>query len=192
MIYWRAVPPDQYTAVLARLEAEEKERLALEARTIDRVTPGEQQPEVEHRVRSEGSTTGATNGRTWRDASGWFSYDLRLGTGDAPRSAPGSQRSTPQTVPPGYPAGATGGQLELGVTYWAGQRDRQFDILVGNRVIASVALDGAQPDRFIDAAYPLPGEIVRAATNGVLTVTFAAKPGSRAGAVYDVRLLAAR
>jgi hypothetical protein len=29
-------------------------------------------------------------------------------------------------------------------------------------------------------------------TKGILTVTFAAKPGSRAGAVYDVRLLAGR
>jgi hypothetical protein len=29
-------------------------------------------------------------------------------------------------------------------------------------------------------------------TKGVLTVTFAARPGSRAGAVYDVRLLAGR
>jgi hypothetical protein len=28
--------------------------------------------------------------------------------------------------------------------------------------------------------------------DGLLTVTFAAKPGSRAGAVYDVRLLAGR
>jgi len=77
------------------------------------------------------------------------------------------------------------------VTYWAGQRDRQFDVRVNDRVIASVALDGAQPDRFIDATDPIPADIVRAAETGVLTVTFA-KPGSRAGAVYDGRLLALR
>jgi hypothetical protein len=166
MIYWRAVRPDQYTAVLARLEADEKDRLALDARTIDRVTPGEQQPEVEHHVESDGSTTGVTNGRAWREATGWFSYELRVS--------------------------GSGARVELQVTYSAGQRDRLFDVLVNDRVIASVALDGRQPDRFIDATYPVPAEVLSAATNGLLTVRFRAKPGSRAGAVYDVRLLAAR
>ena len=63
---------------------------------------------------------------------------------------------------------------------------------MNDRVIASVALDGAQPDRFIDLTYPIPADVVRAAETGVLTVTFAARPGSRAGAAYDVRLLALR
>jgi DUF1680 family protein len=179
VLYWRVVAADQYGAVVDSLEAEEKGRLALEARTIDRVTAGEQQPEVEHHVRSDGSTTGATNGRTWRDAGGWFSYELRL---DALPHPPTSAR----------PPSTSGQTLELLVTYWAGQRDRQFDILVNDRVIASVALDGAQPDRFVDASYSIPADIVRAATSGVLTVTFNARPGSRAGAVYDVRLLGGR
>jgi hypothetical protein len=195
MLYWRVVAPDQYGAVVARLAAQEKERLALETRTIDRVTAGEQQPEVEHHVGSDGSTTGATNGRTWRDAGGWFSYELRIDSINSPRS---TREIQPE---PGTPATSarprsTNGEplepLELLVTYWAGQHDRRFDILVNDRVIASVALDGAQPDRFVDAKYSIPADVVRASTNGVLTVTFSAKPGSRAGAVYDVRLLGAR
>ena len=191
MIYWRSVAPDQYSAVVARIEAEEKDRLALEARTIDRVTPGEQQPEVEHHVRSDGSTTGATNGRAWREASGWFSYDLRLDTA-SPHSTRGVQPSHPPSAAAAGQRDVRGQPLELLVTYWAGQRDRQFDVRVNDRVIASVALDGSQPDRFIDATYPIPADVVAAAETGVLTVTFAAKPGSRAGAVYDVRLLAVR
>ena len=192
MIYWRAVASDRYSAVVARLKAEEDERLALDARTIDRVTPGEQQPEVEHHLRSDGSTTGSTNGRTWREASGWFSYDLTLGAADAPRSATGSQRSAPGTAAPGSQAGVRGSPIELRVTYSAGQRDRQFDIRVNDRVIATVTLNGEQQDRFLDATYPIPADVVGAATNGMLTVTFAAKPGSRAGAVYEVRLLGGR
>ncbi len=74
------------------------------------------------------------------------------------------------------------------VTYSDGQRDRRFDILVNDRAIASVALDGQHPDRFTDATYLIPPDVVPA-TNGVLTVKFVAKPGSRTGAVYDVRLL---
>ncbi len=192
MIYWRAVPPDQYSAVVSRLAVEEKERLALEARTIDRVTPGEQQPEVEHHVRSDGSTTGATNGRAWREASGWFSYELRLVTTASPGAPPGTQAPPPNATTSTSQEGISARPLALVVTYWAGQHDRQFDILVNDRVIASVALDGSQPDRFIDATYPIPADVVRAAETGLLTVTFAAKPGSRAGAVYDVRLLAVR
>ena len=107
--------------------------------------------------------------RSWREASGWFSYELKL---------PDRAR--------------TGSPLSLLVTYSAGQRDRQFDIRVNDRAIAAVTLNGQQPDRFTDVSYAIPAEIVGAAKDGVLTITFAAKPGSRAGAVYDVRLLAAR
>src|SRR4029453_11957460 len=78
MIYWRAVAPRDYPKVVTELEAEEKQRLSLDRRTLDRVTPGEQQPEVEHKVQGEGATTGVTNGRSWRDASGWFGYELRV------------------------------------------------------------------------------------------------------------------
>jgi DUF1680 family protein len=192
MIYWRAVPPDEYSAVVSQLAAEQKERLALEARTIDRVTPGEQQPEVEHRIRSEGSTTGATNGRTWREASGWFSYELRLVASAPPGASTGTQAPPSNATTSASQESTSAQPLDLFVTYWAGQRDRRFDILVNDRLIASVVLDGVQPDRFFDVTYSIPADVVRAAPNGVLTVTFAAKPGSRAGAVYDVRLLAAR
>jgi uncharacterized protein len=163
MVYWRTVAPKEYRDVVARLEADEKSRLALEARIVDRVTPGEQQPEIEHNVRSEGSNTGVAHGRTWREATGWFSYDLE--------------------------AGAPKGPLELVVTYSAGQRGREFDIVVNDRLVASVALDGRQPDRFLDASYTIAHDIVAGTPDGVLTVRFVAKPGSRAGAIYEVRLL---
>ena len=163
VIYWRAVTPQAFDGVVSALKAEEQSRLALDRRTLDRVSPGEQQPEVEHNVRSEGSTTGANQGRLWREASGWFSYDL--GTrGDR-------------------------GPLALIVTYSAGERGRRFEIRLDERSIADVALEGREPDRFVDVTYPIPGDLVEAATDGTLTVTFAASPGSRAGAVYDVRLV---
>ena len=167
MIYWRAVAPSDYPKVVAQLEAEETKHLALEQRTLDRVTPGEQQPEVEHKVQGEGATTGVTNGRTWREASGWFGYQLTI---------------------PSSTAATRGRSLALLITYSDGQRDRRFDILVNDRVIASVSLEGQHPDRFTDATYLVPPDVVLAA-NGVLTVKFVAKPGSRTGAVYDVRLL---
>jgi len=164
MLYWRAVDAGGYDQVVARMKADEQARLAIERRTLDQVVPGEQQPEVEHNVRSEASTSGVTHGRQFREATGFFSYDLHAGT-------------------------ARGQALELRVTYLAGDRGRRFDILAGDRPIAAVDLDGGDPDRFTDVTYPIPAEVVAAAPNGVLTVRFAAKPGSRTGGVYDVRLL---
>jgi hypothetical protein len=164
MLYWRAVDAASYDQVVARMKADEQARLAIERRTLDQVTPGEQQPEVEHNVRSDASTTGVTHGRLFREATGSFAYDLRTGS-------------------------ARGQALELRVTYLAGDRDRRFDIVVNDRAIAEVRLDGRTPDRFTDVSYPIPAEVVAAAPNGVLTVRFAAKPGSRTGGVYEIRLL---
>lgn len=163
MIYWRAVGAADYERVVARLREEERARLALEARTLDAVAPGEQQPEVEHNLRSDGSTTGVTHGRRWREATGFFSYDLRTGGARGP--------------------------LDLRVTYLGGDRGRRFEVLAGDRAIASVSLDGRAPDRFEDVIYPVPADVVASAPGGVLTVRFAARPGSRTGGVYDVRLL---
>ena len=55
--------------------------------------------------------------------------------------------------------------------------------------MATVTLDGRQPDRFTDVAYPIPPEVVAADADGMLAVRFVARTGSRAGAVYDVRLV---
>jgi uncharacterized protein len=163
MIYWRVATPQAYERVVAELRETERARLRLEARTLDRVVPGEQQSEVDHGVRSDGSTTGVTHGRPFRDATGSFGYDLKRGTSTGP--------------------------LQLLVTYLANERDRRFEIRVDDRPVASVTLDGRQPDRFTDVAYPIPAEVIAADADGMLSVRFVAQPGSRAGAVYDVRLV---
>ena len=162
MLYWRSVSEADYPAVLAETEAAEAQRMALEARTLDRVVAGEQQPEVEHGYEGEGGETGVHLGRTWRAARDWFSYDLQ---------------------------GVAGEPAELRVTYWAGERQRAFDILVNGQAIATVRLNGRDPDQFVEETYPIPAAVTAAAPEGVLTVRFAAHARSRAGALYEVRLL---
>ena len=46
MMYWMALTNAQYQSYLDSMAAEEKEKIALEKRTIDFVAPGEQQPEA--------------------------------------------------------------------------------------------------------------------------------------------------
>jgi DUF1680 family protein len=163
MIYWRVATPSGYERVVSELREAERARLRLEARTLDRVVPGEQQSEIDHAVRSESSTTGVTHGRPWRDAGGWFGYELERGRAPGP--------------------------LQLLVTYLASERGRRFEILVDDRPVATVVLDGRQQDRFTDVAYPVPADVIAADADGVLAVRFVAQAGSRAGAVYDVRLV---
>ena len=61
-------------------------------------------------------------------------------------------------------------------------------IRVDERAVASVAVDGRQPDRFTAATYVVPADVIAADADGVLSVRFVAEPESRAGAVYDIRL----
>ncbi len=164
MLYWRTVSPARYETVRAALTAAEQERMALERRTIDRVTPGEQQPEVEHGFADEGSRSGVLHGRRWRDASGWFGYAMKAG---------GEEK------------------LELRVTYYGDERGRKFDVVVEDRVIASVEVAGGKRDEFVDVSYPVPAEISRAATDAGLKVKFVARDGARTASVFDVRLVRA-
>ncbi|ALD11788.1 beta-L-arabinofuranosidase domain-containing protein [Clavibacter capsici] len=50
---------------------------------VDEVVAGEQQPEVDHVFRGEGTRAGGADGRHWRSATGWFSYELRDPAGTA-------------------------------------------------------------------------------------------------------------
>ncbi|GAB3529605.1 glycoside hydrolase family 127 protein [Pontibacter brevis] len=161
MVYWPVTTTEELEARKKKLREEEEVKRALEASTIDLVAPGEQQPESDHNYRGEKTEAGVHRDRHWRHASGWFSYDLK----DRNKEA-----------------------RKLRVTYYGQDKDRQFDILVNGKLLKSVILDGAQGDTFYEVDYALPAELVKA-SNGVLTVKFAAHKGSVAGGIYGVRLL---
>lgn len=164
VMYWRTVAPENYADVMASIAASEKARLALEARTVDQVSPGEQQPEVEHGFQGTDSRTGVMHGRKWRDAGQWFSYRLNA------KSA---------------------GPLELIVTYYGDERNRAFDLVANDRVLASVKLTGGQRDRFNDVSYAIPADLLKAANDGTLTVKFVAAEGARTASIFGVRLVRA-
>lgn len=161
MLYWRTAKPEAYADVVAALNASERAQLELEARTVDFVAPGEQQPEVDHGFAAEASNSGMSLGRLWRDASGWFSYQMRAVT-DAP--------------------------LELIVTYHRQEHRREFEIYVNNQLLAAVNSGDDHRDQFVDVAYPIPPVLIASAPNGTLTVKFVAKAKSRTASIYGVRL----
>lgn len=78
VIYWLADTPSGYVARMENLQSLERERLELERRSLDAVAPGEQQPEADHKMRSQRASSGVNRDLFYRRASagGWFSYEL--------------------------------------------------------------------------------------------------------------------
>ncbi len=144
----------------ATAAAEEKARLQLQAKTIDQVSPGEQQPESDHFYKGEQAETGLHNGRHWRHTRAWFSYELN----DKQQEA-----------------------KTLQITYAGVDTGRQFDIQLNNVVIARVESTG-NAQAFFTVDYAIPSDLVKK-SKGKYTVKFIAAPGSIAGGIYGVRLL---
>jgi hypothetical protein len=160
-VYLPQSTPGDYARMRAEAAAREAERLALDARTIDRVAPGEQQPESDHFFKGEGAEAGVYQGRHWRHATKWFSYQL-----NDPKQE--------------------GKVLKL--TFARSDAGRRFDIVVSGKLIAEVELAGGQVEEFYAKDYALPPELVKKST-GNLEVVFVAKEKSVAGGVYDLRLM---
>ena len=161
VIYWQKLSPEKLQEIQQKMAAEEAIKQKLEAATLDLVTPGEQQPESDHFIESENSTTGVTNDRHWRAAKGWFSYKMK----DKDKQAD-----------------------KLQVTYFGRDKDRRFKILVNDQLIEEAKLDGSKGNNFYTVNYSIPAKILQKA-NGVLTVKFLASEGSATGGIFEVRLL---
>ncbi len=133
MIYWRAVTPESFEQLMAETAAEEARKTALAARTLDSVAPGEQQTEVEHAFRGEGTRSGSHLGRRYREASQWFEYEL-----DA--------------------KGATA--AEIAVTHFGSEWGKACAIEVNGQQIGVIEARGQHPERFIDTTFAVPPELL--------------------------------
>jgi hypothetical protein len=164
MMYWLALTNEGYEEYLDSLGNIEKERLAIERRTIDYVATGEQQPETDHALQSEKSTTGNNRDDFFREArdGGFFSYDLatNLETG-----------------------------LSLFVRYWGAEwGGRKFEIFIDDEKLVTEDNTGRwNQSMFKDIIYPIPNDFAKGKSS--VRVKFQALPGNTAGAVYLVRLL---
>jgi hypothetical protein len=160
-MYWQLTTKEELAARRERIAAEERAKALREANTLDWVAIGEQQPEVEHDFTGEKTESGLHNGRRWRHGE-WFQYTL---------STRGEKA------------------VELTVTYWGGDAGRTFDILGNGELLATETLDNSKPGQFFEKKYFLPAKTLSSSADGRITIKFSAKPGSRAGGVYDVRLM---
>jgi DUF1680 family protein len=159
-IYWETTTRERLAARKEQLATAERAREAREAATIDQVSPGEQQPEVEHAFQGEETETGIYNGRRWRHGK-IIQYTL---------NTRGEKAAT------------------LSITYSGTDSGRLFDILANDTVIATQELVGERPAEFIEKRYEIPESVLASAPNGTVTIRLVARRGL-AGGIYDVRLL---
>ena len=159
-MYWQLTTKAEVAAKRDRLAAAERAKALIESGTLDRIAPGEQQPEVEHDFKGEDSNTGLAEGRRWRDGQS-FQYTLN---------------------PRGEKA------VDLVVTYWGGDSGRTFDILANGTLLATQELKAEKPGEFIEKRYSIQPTVLAAAADGRVTIKFVAKVWV-AGGIYDLRLM---
>jgi len=165
MMYWLALSESSYKDYLAKLAQEEQERQALEERTVDKVQPGEQQPESDHFMETDNSFVGNTNDIFFRDARDghYFSYLLQTG-------------------------GAT--DLALRLQYWGvGEwKSHEFDIFIDDQLLTSVNNTGKyRISKFVYETYDIPAAMVQGKKQ--VRIKFVAKRGKQIGEIYGVRLV---
>ena len=77
IIYLPQTTPEGLASLQEQIKREEQERIKLDSKTIDKVACGEQQPESDHFIQFEESNAGSFENIHWREAKGWFSYQMR-------------------------------------------------------------------------------------------------------------------
>jgi DUF1680 family protein len=161
IVYWDHLTAEQFKEKEAQYQDELNRQKEIEARTVDKVTPGDEKNERGHKLKGERSSDGEFGGRHYRHAAenGWFSWELK--------------------VLPDQPQ-------ELSVTYCGGDGSRRFDIYVDDTKLASERLSRRQSN-FYDKLYPLSEELLKGKDE--ITVKFQAPANSMAGGVYGVRVL---
>lgn len=77
ILYWPQANQDKIETIQKKKAAEEAEAGKLDMITADKIQLGEQQPESDHFIESKDSNTGYMEDRHFRDAKGWFGYQLK-------------------------------------------------------------------------------------------------------------------
>jgi hypothetical protein len=160
-VYWKLLNEAEWKERQDQIAAEEAKHKADEARIVDEVRPGEQQPEVDHKFRGERSKAGDFRDCKWRDAvNGWFSYEMKV---------------------------AAEKPMTLRCRYWGSDVGRHFDILIDGEKIATQTLPKDKESGLFYEDYAVPAPLVQGKER--VTVTFQARPGSIAGGVFHVLML---
>jgi hypothetical protein len=167
MLYWMTLTNSEYRSHIDSLAVVEREKLALQGRTIDFVAPGEQQPEVDHALQSSDSHSGSYLDEFWRDAAngGYFSYNIAT-HGDT--------------------------NVSLVLRYWGNEwGNRKFEIWIDEqRLLVEDNTGRWSQSKFQEVEYAIPNAMVNGKDH--IRVKFQPLADNTAGAIYFLRLARAK
>lgn len=165
-VYFLSLSNSDYNAMLDKIKADEQAMLLLDRRTIDKVTPAEQQPEVDHRMRQENSMGGNQDNKPYRTVrrGGSFSYELATGGKDG---------------------------ITLCIGYWDNEESRMpraMEITIdGETFVTEKEFPATKENKIVRKEYKIPSELVSG--KEYIRVGFHAAADAMAARVFDVRLL---
>ena len=158
IIYWPQATKEEAKQISLDMEKKEASNCSLMP-SHDKVVSGEQQPESDHFIKSDNSEAGVFEDTRWREARGWFSYQLNNSNKKA---------------------------KYLYVSYFNNERSRNFDIILNGERVKSLSLTGYKGMEPQTVIVPIPEKLMNEET---LTVRFSAMPGSRTARITETRLL---
>lgn len=158
IIYFPYSSPVNLPERAKQIRIEETEKMELEVLTVDLVNAGEQQPESDHHFMGEGTETGLYSDQHYRNGNGWFSYKLKNRDLAA---------------------------RKIRLKFNDRDRNRHFSLLINNRLIATIRLEGKNGSKFYTQDFAIPADLLQAD----LEMKFQAEKGSAIANIYEVRLL---
>ena len=163
-LYFHRLTASEYQHEQAELARQEQEKLETDRRTVDRVKPGEQQPETDHQMLSASTSQGYHQDESWRDAAdgGFFSYKL----------ATGSEKT-----------------LTLRVRYWGEENGtRKFDILAdGQKIGTEDFTQNPKTRTFVEKEYAIPATLLEG--KSTVEIRFQPQKGCQTARIFHVALL---
>jgi len=159
-VYWNILTPEEWKVRSKEIKEEKANLKKIQDTSIDFVHPGIDEQETAHNYKGENTGTGEEDHTTWRAANngGSMSYDLK--------------------VSPDNP-------VKLICRYWGGiQKERDFDILVDSRKIATQQLHNDNPGKFYFVTYPINEKLTKG--KKTITVKFVAPQKGVAGGVFGI------
>ncbi|MFA6086720.1 beta-L-arabinofuranosidase domain-containing protein [Mucilaginibacter sp.] len=161
VMYWPYTTSQGLASMQKAVKDKEEAALKLDEITVDKVTAGEQQPEADHAYKGENSANGLFKDRHFRNARGWFSYNLKNNAGEAKK---------------------------IRVTYSVGGPGNKFDIYINGILLSAADMQNAKRGQFFDIDYDLPVDLMKQNAK-VLQIKFSAQQNSSTANIYEVRLL---
>lgn len=164
MMYWLTATQDEYNELVKEKKEEELLKLKLDERTLDAVKTGEQQPESDHKMRSEKSRKGTFQDVAYRDVQdgGFLEYTLNPKENE---------------------------NISLAVQYWGKEiGNKNFEILVDGQLLETESLSNKwDQNKFMYEEYPIPSEMLKSKKQ--ISIKFQPKKDNMVARIFHVRLL---